>query len=56
MGHQGRQPIVVAEADLVVGDGVIFVHDRDHAQVEQDRKGLAGVEVLAPVNEVIGRE
>ena len=52
MGHQGGQPVVVPEADLVVGDGVVLVDHRDHAQLEQPGQGLAGVEVLLPVDEV----
>ena len=52
VGHQSGQPVVVAEADLVVGDGVVLVHDGHHAQLEQRRQGLAGMEVLLAVDEV----
>ena len=52
VGHQGGQPVVVAEPDLLVGHGVVLVDHRDHAQLEQAGEGLAGVEVLAPVDEV----
>ena len=33
MGDQSGQPVVVAEADLVVGDGVVLVHDRHHPEL-----------------------
>ena len=54
MGHQRGQAVVVAEADLVIGHRVVLVHDRDHAQLQLTGKGLAGVEVLAAVDEVEG--
>ena len=52
MGHQGGQAVVVAEPDLLVGHGVVLVDHRDHAQLQQAGQGLAGVEVLAAVDEV----
>ena len=52
VGDQGGQPVVVAEADLVVGGGVVLVDHRDHAQLEQPGQGLAGVQVLLAVDEV----
>ncbi len=54
VGEEGGQEVVVAEADLVVGDGVVLVHHRHHAQLEQAVEGLAGVEVLGAVGEVEG--
>ena len=39
MGDQGRQPVVVAEADLVGGDGVVLVDDRDDAELQQPAEG-----------------
>ena len=54
--HERGEAVVVAVADLVVGDGVVLVHDRDHAEVEEPLQGLARVEVLGAVPEVIGRE
>ena len=56
MGDQRGQAVVVAEADLVVGDGVVLVDDRHHAEVEQHPQGLAGVQVLLAVDEVEGRQ
>ena len=35
MSHECSQPIVVAEADLVRGDGVVLVHDRGDSQRQQ---------------------
>ena len=54
--HQRGEPIVVAEADLVVGDGVVLVHHRHHAEVEQPAEGGPGVEVLLADREVERRE
>ena len=44
--HERGEPVVVAVADLVVGDGVVLVDDRAHAEVEQALQRLARVEVL----------
>ena len=44
--HERGEPVVVAVADLVVGDGVVLVDDRDDAEVEQAAQGVAGVQVL----------
>ena len=56
VGDERGEPVVVAEADLVVGDGVVLVHDRHHAEVEQAGQRLAGVQVLLAVHEVERRE
>ena len=56
MGDQGGEAVVVAEADLVVGDGVVLVHDGHHAELEQARRVPAGVQVLAAVDEVERRQ
>ncbi len=53
---QGGQPVVVAETNLVVGDGVVFVDDRDDTKAEKDRQGLAGVQVLVAMDEVEGSQ
>ena len=45
--HQRGEPVVVAVADLVVGDGVVLVDHRDDPEVEQPAQRLAGVQVLA---------
>ena len=52
VGDQGGQPVVVAEADLVVGDGVVLVHDGQHAELEQPLQGRPGVQVLLADDEV----
>ena len=56
MGDEGRETIVVAEPDLVVGDGVVLVDDGHGAELEQPRERLAGVEVLAALDEVVRNE
>ena len=50
------EPVVVAVADLVVGDGVVLVDDRHHAEVEEAPQRLAGVQVLRAMPEVVRRE
>ena len=48
-GDAGRQPVVVAVADLGGGDGIVLVDDRHGAQRQQRRDGGAGVEIVAPL-------
>ena len=54
--HERGEPVVVAVADLVVGDGVVLVDDRDHTEVEQPAQRVAGVQVLRAHAEVVRRE
>ena len=54
--HQRGEPVVVAVADLVVGDGVVLVDDRHHAEVEQAPHRLARVQVLRAHAEVVRGE
>ena len=55
--HQRGQPIVVAEADLVGGDGVVLVDDRDDAQRQQPfHRPLRVAVVAAPVQVVRGEQ
>ena len=56
VGDQGGQPVVVAEPDLAGGDGVVLVHDRQHAELEQLGEGLVGVAVVAAPGHVVGGE
>ncbi len=56
MGHERGESVVVAEADLVVGDGIVLVDDRDDAELEQAIDGAAGVQVLLADAEVERRE
>ena len=53
---QRGEPVVVAVADLVVGDGVVLVDDGDDTEVEEAPQRLARVEVLRAHTEVVGRE
>ena len=48
--------VVVAVADLVVGDGVVLVDDRHDAEVEEAPHRLARVQVLASVAKVVRHE
>ncbi len=56
VGDERGEAVVVAEADLVVGDGVVLVHDRDHAELEQAHQRLPGVQVLTALDEVVRDE
>ena len=52
LGDERCDAVVVAEADLVVGQGVVLVDDRDHAELEQAFDRRPRVEVLRPDHEV----
>ncbi len=58
--HQSRdqrgQEIIVAQADLFDGDGVIFVHDRDHARREQRRDRRTRVLAAAALGQILMRQ
>ena len=54
MGDQRSQSVVVAEADLVVGDRIVLVDDGNDPEVEEEGERLASVEVLLAVDEVEG--
>ncbi len=56
VGDEGGHAVVVAEADLVVGDGVVLVDDGHDAELEQARQRRPGVEVLLAHHEVEGRQ
>lgn len=53
MGDECGEAIVVAVAQLLVGDGVVLVDDRDDAEGQESQDRLAGMEVLAPIDEVV---
>ena len=47
VGDERGEPVVVAEADLVVGDGVVLVDDRDDTRARAAAASVAaGVQVL----------
>ena len=56
VGDQRAQRVVVAELDLVGGDGVVFVDDRDDAELEQRAQRRARIEIALPVGEVVVRQ
>ena len=56
VGDERREPVVVAEADLVRRDGVVLVDDRDDAQREQPFQGALGVAVVPAAVQVVGRQ
>ena len=55
-GDPGREPVIVAEADLARGHGVVLVDDRDHAQAQQGLQRGAGVEIAAAGLGVVERD
>ena len=55
-GDERGDAVVVAEAELVAGDRVVLVDDRDAAELEQTGQRAAGVQVLAAVDEVVRHE
>lgn len=50
--HQGREGVVVAEAQLVGGEGVVLVDHRHHPPGQQLLEGAAGVLVAAAGGEI----
>ena len=54
--HLGGEEVVVAEADLVGGRGVVLVDHRHHAPLDQPAQGLARVQVVGAGGDVGGRE
>ena len=54
VGDQRGQPVVVAEPDLLGGDRVVLVHDRQHAERQQPLQGPLGVAVVAAPGQVVG--
>ncbi len=56
VGDEGGEPVVVAEADLVGGDGVVLVDDGDRAHVQELVQGAVGVAVVAAAAGVVGGE
>ncbi len=52
VGHQRRKVVVVAHPDLLGGDGVVFVDDRNRALVQQRGERVARVQVAAAVGQV----
>jgi len=56
VGDQGREVVVVAEADLVDDHRVVFVDDRDDAVFEEGHQGVAGVEVAPAVGQIVAGE
>ena len=56
VGDQRGEPVVVAEADLGGGDGVVLVDDRHDAELEQLGEGLVGVAVVGAPGHVVDGE
>jgi len=56
VGHECRERVVIAEADLVDRDGVVFVDDRDDAQREKRAQRRSCVEIALAVREIFVRQ
>ena len=56
VGDEGGEPVVVAEADLVGGDGVVLVDDGERAHGEELVEGAVGVAVVGAAAGVVGGE
>ena len=56
VGDQRGQPVVVAEPDLVGGDRVVLVDDRDDAERRAAGQGALGVAVVRAADDVVGGE
>ena len=51
--HEGREPVVVAEADLVGGHGVVLVDHRHRAQADEAGQRGSGVQVVVAPDQVV---
>src|SRR5699024_7978885 len=56
VGDEGSQPVVVTEAQLVGGYGVVLVDDRDNIHRQQPFQRPLCVSVVLPADEVFGGE
>src|SRR6185369_16705291 len=55
-GDERGERVVVADLDLLDRDGVVLVHDGEHAEVEEPREGAPRVEEALARGEVVGGE
>ena len=53
MRDEGSEPVIVAEPDLMGGDGVVLVDDRQHLQLQQPLEGATGIEVVAAAGHIV---
>ena len=53
MRDERSDAIVVAVAELVAGERVVLVDDRDAPELDETQQRLAGVQVLAAIDEVV---
>ena len=53
IGDQAAQGVVIPEPDLIGGDRVVLVDDRDHAQLDQAVQRGPGIEVAGPAGDVV---
>ena len=56
MRHQSSEPVIVAEADLVGGDGVVLVDDGDNTQPEEPGHGVQRVAVRGGAQDILHRQ
>ena len=56
LGDAGGQPVIVAKADLLGGDSVVLVDHRDRAGIQQACQSGSGVQITAPVLEILQRQ
>ena len=56
MRHTGRQAVVVAVPQLLRRHRIVFVDDGNHALIQQNPQGVAGVQVAAAVFGILPRQ
>ncbi len=52
VGGQRRQVVVIAHANFLGGDGVVFINDRNHVLHQERYQRVARVEIAPPVRKV----
>ena len=55
-GDQRAQVVVVADLDLLDGNGVVLVDDGQHAELEQGEQRVARVQIARPIGDVLRRQ
>ena len=53
MRYQRSNAVVVAKADFIVCDGIVFIDDRNNAQFEKPQHCLTSMQVLLTIGEIV---
>ena len=51
IGHHCRQGIVITKPQLITGHGVILIHDRHNAELQNGTQCAAGIEIALAIGQ-----